>query len=482
MIAPRNATLACPSSPAAAPHAAAPAQPLGDAARLARYSRPVPRYTSYPTAPHFGPQVDGAVYAGWLAALPPEARASLYLHVPFCAELCLYCGCTTTVARKPAPVAAYARRLRDEIARVADLIPGRLSVSHLHWGGGTPTLMSGADFAAVMALIRERFAVEPDAELAIEVDPRVLAPDMVAALASAGITRASLGVQDFDPAVQAAIGRHQTYAETAAAAATLRAAGISSLNLDLIYGLPHQTETSVLETVRTALALAPDRIAVFGYAHVPWMKRHQALIPEHTLPDAAARLTQAQAIAALLQAEGYIAIGLDHFARADDAMAQRATEGRLKRNFQGYTTDDAPVLLGFGASAIGMLPQGYVQNLTATPAWHTALDGGALPVARGYALTAEDRLRRDVIERLMCEGAVDLDAVLAQHAFPADTFAAEGPRLATLEEDGLVVRSGPQLRVAAEARAFTRCVAAVFDTRLPATQTAAGPKRHAAAV
>ncbi len=449
---------------------------------LARYGRPVPRYTSYPTAPHFGPQVDGAVYAQWLADLPMGARASLYLHVPFCAELCLYCGCTTTVARRPAPVAAYAARLREEITRVADRIPGRLAVSHLHWGGGTPTLLSGDDFQAVMALIRARFDVQSDAELAIEVDPRVLGPDMIAALTASGITRASLGVQDFDEAVQAAIGRHQSFEETKTAADALRAAGVSSLNLDLIYGLPHQTVASVLRTVRSALALEPDRIAVFGYAHVPWMKKHQALIPDHTLPDAAARLAQAQAIADLLEREGYVAIGLDHFARPDDAMAQRAAEGQLKRNFQGYTTDDAPVLLGFGASAIGMLPQGYVQNLPATPAWHAALEAGGLPVARGIALSAEDRLRRAVIERLMCEASVDLDAELQAHGFASGTFAPELERLQGLEQDGLVVRTGARLAIPHGVRAFTRVVAAVFDARLPAQESAAGPKRHAAAV
>ncbi len=465
-----------------APCIAHPTPAATSAALLARYGRPVPRYTSYPTAPHFGPQVDGGVYAQWLADLPAGARASLYLHVPFCAELCLYCGCTTSVARRPAPVTAYAARLRDEINRVADLIPGRLAVSHLHWGGGTPTLLSGEDFQAIMALIRARFDVLPDAELAIEVDPRVLGPDMIAALSASGITRASLGVQDFDEAVQAAIGRHQSFEETKAAADALRAAGVSSLNLDLIYGLPHQTEASVLRSVRMALALEPDRIAVFGYAHVPWMKKHQALIPDHTLPDATARLAQAQAIAELLEREGYVAIGLDHFARPDDAMAQRAAEGQLKRNFQGYTTDDAPVLLGFGASAIGMLPQGYVQNLPATPAWHAALEAGSLPVARGFALSAEDRLRRAVIEHLMCEAVVDLDAELHAHGFDADTFAPELERLQALEQDGLVVRTGHLLSIPHAMRAFTRVVAAVFDARLPEQENAAGPKRHAAAV
>ncbi|WP_210324273.1 oxygen-independent coproporphyrinogen III oxidase [Azorhizobium oxalatiphilum] len=449
---------------------------------MARYGRNVPRYTSYPTAPQFSPEVDGETYARWLSELAPGAHASLYLHVPFCAELCIYCGCNTSVARRYTPVAAYAERLRAEIARVAAFIPGRLKVSHLHWGGGTPTLLSAEDMTALMADIRTHFDVEPDAELAIEVDPRVLSPEMVTALAAAGLTRASLGVQDFDPAVQEAIGRHQSFEETAHAAKALRAAGISSLNLDLIYGLPHQTVASVLNSVQTALALDPDRIAVFGYAHVPWMKKHQNLIPEASLPGPAERLAQAEAITDLLTAKGFVAIGLDHFARPTDAMARRAKAGTLHRNFQGYTTDDAPVLLGFGASAIGALPQGYVQNLPATPAWHNAMAEGRLPIARGRALTAEDRLRRDVIERIMCDGGVDLDALLARHRFPAGTCDAELKRLAAMEADGLVVRRGARLAVPPEAHAFTRTVAAVFDAYLPPPDDDAGPRRHAAAV
>ncbi|HQS10175.1 MAG TPA: radical SAM protein, partial [Xanthobacteraceae bacterium] len=238
---------------------------------LARAGRPVPRYTSYPTAPHFGAEVDAATYAGWLAAVPPDATASLYLHVPFCAELCFYCGCHTTVARGITPLVAYAARLEEEIALVTARLPGRLEVGHLHWGGGTPTMLGNPDFLRLMALLRTRFAVRPDAEIAIEIDPRVMDQAKVDTLASAGINRASLGVQDFDPKVQEAIGRRQSFAETAAVADALRKAGIGAINLDLIYGLPHQTTASVTRTLNDALALEPSRIAVFGYAHVPWM-------------------------------------------------------------------------------------------------------------------------------------------------------------------------------------------------------------------
>ncbi|MGQ3675360.1 oxygen-independent coproporphyrinogen III oxidase [Xanthobacter sp. TB0139] len=453
---------------------------------LARYGQPVPRYTSYPTAPHFTPQVDAATYANWLAALPADAAVSVYIHVPFCAELCLYCGCQTAVVRRREPVEAYARRLVQEIALVAAHLPHRLTLTHLHFGGGTPTMLAGEDFAAIMGRLRSVFRFSPDAEIAIEIDPRVTGPEKVAILAREGFNRASLGVQDFNPDVQKAIGREQTEEETAAVAQALRAAGVPSINLDLMYGLPHQDAASVRHTVETALKLKPDRIAVFGYAHVPWMKKHQNLIAESALPGPQERLEQADLVSSLLTEHGYAAIGLDHFARADDEMAHKAHDGTLKRNFQGYTTDSAPVLLGFGASAIGAAPQGYVQNIPSTPLWHQALEEGRLPIARGLAITDEDRLRRAVIERLMCDLKVDLAALAAQHGAMPDIFAPELERLAPLEADGLARRTGPDgliVEVPEEMRAFTRVVCAVFDTYL-ARARAQEPerKRHAAAI
>lgn len=450
---------------------------------LARYGQPVPRYTSYPTAPHFSPEVDAATYARWLKELRPDGTVSVYIHVPFCAELCLYCGCQTAVARSRTPVKAYADRLVDEIGLVARHLPGRMKLSHLHFGGGTPTMLADEDFAALMLALRDVFAFADDAEIAIEIDPRVMDADKVAALAREGFNRASLGVQDFDPKVQEAIGRHQSLEETQAVADALRAAGIRALNLDLMYGLPHQDEASVRRTVEAALALDADRIAVFGYAHVPWMKKHQALIPEHALPGPAERLAQAELVAGILAGHGYRAVGLDHFAKAKDPMAQRAADGSLKRNFQGYTTDDAPVLIGFGASAIGALPQGYVQNLAATPQWHKAVEAGALPIARGIAVSDEDRLRRHVIERLMCDLAVDLDDACRSFGFPPETFADEIEALKPLIADGLAVRRGAVVEVPEAARPFTRVVCAVFDARLVASRAAAPEKkRHAAAV
>ena len=427
--------------------------------------RRIPRYTSYPTAAQFTADIDARSYAQWLAALPATEPISLYVHVPFCAELCLYCGCHTSVARGYAPAAAYVELLEREIALVGCLSGGR-TVAYLHWGGGTPTILAPADFRKVMAALRANFAFGPAAELAIEIDPRTLTQQHVAALAEAAITRASLGVQDFDPQVQRAVNRVQSFEQTARAADWLRAAGIRSINLDLMYGLPHQSVASVEATVRRALELDPDRIVLFGYAHVPWMKRHQRLIPEEALPGSSQRFAQSRAAAQVLICADYEPIGLDHFAKHGDLLVQRQRAGRLHRNFQGYTTDESRTLIGFGASAIGTLPQGYVQNAPSAVAYRAAIMGGRLATARGRALTPEDRLRRDLIERLMCDLKVDLAEQCAAHASDTDRFAAELSALDALANDGLLERVGYKVAIPERARPFMRTVCAALDAHL----------------
>ncbi len=424
--------------------------------------RRIPRYTSYPTAAQFGPEIDARSYARWLATLPASAPVSIYVHVPFCAELCLYCGCHTTVARRSAPVEAYAELLLREIALVGRVLGGR-SATHLHWGGGTPTILARRDFRRVMAALRANFTFASTAELAIEIDPRTVTEDYVAELAEAGITRASLGVQDFDARVQMAVNRVQSFEQTARVADWLRAAGIGSINLDLMYGLPYQSVASVETTVRRALALDADRIVLFGYAHVPWMKRHQRLIPEQALPGGDQRFAQSRAAAEVLIGAGYEPIGLDHFAKRDDPLARQQRAGRLHRNFQGYTTDESQTLIGFGASAIGTLPDGYVQNAPSAAAYRAAIAAGRLATARGRALTDEDRLRRDLIERLMCDLNVDLAERCAAHNSDADRFAAELFKLDALANDGLVERVGYNISIPERARPLVRSVCAVFD-------------------
>jgi len=450
---------------------------MDTATLIAKYDRPVPRYTSYPTAPHFSAAIGPVDYAAWLRALPDDAALSLYLHVPFCQSLCLFCACHTTVVRQDEPLLAYARTLTTEIDLVAGLIGRDLPVAHVHWGGGTPTRLPPAAMRAVMDRLRARFRFDPGAEVAVEVDPRTLTQAHVDALAAMGTNRVSLGVQDFDPTVQRAIGRMQDLDLTGRCVERLREVGIGAINLDLIYGLPFQAVESVTRTVGQALSLGPSRAAVFGYAHVPWMKKHQALIPTEALPGPAERFAQREAVDDILLSHGYYATGLDHFALPGDPMAIAAMERRLKRNFQGYTTDVAPVLVGLGASSIGALPLGYVQNLPSVPAWRDAIRAGNLAAARGIALTPDDRLRRAVIEDIMCHGDVDLAAASARFDQDPTVLSDAWPKLRDLARDGLIRWSGERVSVAPAGRPFLRNVAAAFDCRL-----GNGPGRHAAAV
>ena len=353
---------------------------------LAKYDGRVPRYTSYPTAPHFSAEIDGATYARWLSELDPADRLSLYLHVPFCDTLCWFCGCNTTVVNKRAPVDQYFELLLREIDLVAQQVGadrpgGKRTVAHLHAGGGSPTILSPQQIRRLFAKLREFFVFAEDAEIAVEIDPRGLPEESIAAFAESGLTRASIGVQDLTPEVQRAVNRIQPHQMTARCVEQLRRHGVASLNLDLMYGLPHQTVAGTTATVERILELAPDRIALFGYAHVPWMKKHQKLIREDALPGAEERWAQFRAAADRLSEAGYVAVGLDHFARPHDAMAEALRAGTLRRNFQGYTVDRATALLGLGASAIGGLPQGHLQNAPNVRDYKAAIDAGRLPTA-----------------------------------------------------------------------------------------------------
>ncbi len=444
-------------------------------------TREVPRYTSYPTAAQFGDGVDEALYRSWLAALPAGAPLSLYVHVPWCEKLCWYCGCHTNVANDAARVARYAGLLGTEAELLAAALPDRHGpIAHLHFGGGTPTLLAPSDFAGLVAGIGRRFGFARGAEIAVEADPRTLAPAMVAAMAEAGVNRVSLGVQDFDPRVQRAINRVQPFDLVAAACDRLRAAGMGALNFDLIYGLPLQTVESVRETARLAISLAPDRLAVFGYAHVPWFKAHQKMIADSDLPGPAERMAQADAIEEELAAAGYLAVGLDHFARPGDELARAIADGRLKRNFQGYTTDDAPILLGLGASSIGALPQGYVQNARETGEWSRRVGEGRLAAARGLATDSDDRMRRAIIEAIMCFGEADAGTIARAHGFAASDLGPSFEALRPLVGDGLCVIEGTRVTVRADARRFVRHVAAAFDAW--AIRPAEARRRHSVAI
>ena len=444
-------------------------------------TRPVPRYTSYPTAPHFHDGIDAAAYAGWLGKLDPAHPISLYLHVPFCRKLCWYCGCNMKLAVRDEPLETYSDALLKEIDLVAARLPARMKVDHLHWGGGTPTVLKPDLLERLMGRLRRCFDITSDAELAIEADPRTLKQDMVRNLAALGFNRSSFGVQEFDPKVQAAINRVQPAEMVERCVDMLRDHGISAINFDLIYGLPHQTVESLVRTIDRSADMAPDRVALFGYAHVPWMAKKQRLIDEAALPGAGERLAQATGAAGRLAERGYQAIGIDHFARPEDPLAAAAGAGTLRRNFQGYTTDAAATLIGLGATSIGRTPDGFVQNRHETGAWMRAVEEGRLPVAKGHAFGGDDLLRASVIEKLMCFGTVDLDAEATSFGYPPDWLDDDIEALQPLLADGIVRIDGRSIALAPGAGVLTRLVAAAFDAYL--TPPAAGSgKRHSVAV
>ncbi len=445
---------------------------------LAKYDLQLPRYTSYPTAPHFSKAVEGRTYATWLSTLPTNVRLSLYLHIPYCMRMCWFCGCHTSITRTYTPVTDYVDSLLAEIDLAVERLSERTLVQHVHFGGGSPTILSPADFLRTMAHLRSRFTIASDAEIAVEVDPRTANEANVAAMAEAGVNRVSVGVQDFHTKVQRVINRIQSYEVTKKIIDLLRSYSITAMNIDLIYGLPYQTAASVVETIDTAMTLAPQRLSLFGYAHVPWMKKHQLLIDSTLLPSTAERWHQYETAHARLKSYGYIAVGLDHYAAPHDDLVYAAREKRLKRNFQGYTSDRAPVLLGFGASAIGSLPLGYVINESRVTAYKRFIRAGMFATCRGLVLTREDSLRRAIIERLMCEMVVNLDVMAARFGFDAATlFLPELDALTELEADGIIVRAGRTISVTPEGRPLVRAVCAVFDRYLKT-----GTHQHSKAV
>lgn len=420
-----------------------------------------PRYTSYPPANHFDEAVGAADAERWLQD-PDPAPASIYVHVPFCRRLCWFCACRTQGVTSARPVAHYLDILTQEIALVKERMGGRRAASAIHWGGGTPTILEPDQIARLNAALRETFDMGPDASFSVEIDPNEIDAARVDALAAAGLTRASLGVQDFDPAIQKAIGRDQSFEITAKAVEMMRAVGVESLNADLVYGLPGQTEDTLRRTIGQLLWLRPDRIALYGYAHVPWMSRRQAMIDASALPRAEARFDLFETARRIFLEAGYVAIGIDHFALPEDSLAKAARDGGLRRNFQGYTEDGATTLIGLGASSVSRFPQGYAQNAASTAAYLKAIEEGRLATARGYALSEEDRWRGAAIERLMCDMALDL----ADPRLPACPDP-EGARRALAEiGEGFgdtVAIEGSRLEITPEGRPLVRLMAQALD-------------------
>lgn len=430
------------------------------------YDARLPWYTIYPAVQEFSAAVGPKDCEEWLKRLPTDEAVSLYIHIPFCRSICWYCGFPRSSTGRNAPILNYLAVLREEIRLVAAKAPDALPVSDVHFGGGTPTLMAPADFLALMELLRRRFGFRQPAAVAVEIDPRSFTIEMAETLGAAGVNRASLGVQSFDPVVQKAIDRIQSEAETASAIENLRRNGIDRINFDLIYGLPNQTVQSCVRTAETAAAMRPDRLAVFGYAHVPSFQMNQRLIEEAALPDTVARAEQAAAVAATLVAAGYRQIGLDHFALPDDELALAQRTGRLRRNSLGYSADTCKTVIGLGASALGRLGGGYVQNDVTTGSYTRHIRAGRLAASKGYPLCNEDRVRAAIIERLMCDLEADVPAICAAFGFDPVPLLDSAERLPMLAEDGVVEIESDIIRVRQEHRFLLRAVAAAFDAYL----------------
>jgi oxygen-independent coproporphyrinogen-3 oxidase len=444
--------------------------PSPPSALLEKYATSAPRYTSYPTAVDWASDFDGSRYPELLAdAARENAPLSVYVHIPFCAERCLFCGCNVVITRNEERVERYLERLEREFAFVRASGVGAREVHQYHWGGGTPTHLSSKQIARVQESFTKTFHLAGDAEVAIEVDPRVTTDEQIALLARLGFNRISVGIQDFDRRVQEDVKRVQSVEETRRVVDAARAAGMGSLNVDLIYGLPYQSVESFERTVRIVLEIRPERIALFHYAHVPWIKKHQTAMSLDAAPDPATKLAIFLRALELFRDAGYVSIGLDHFALPEDELARAARAGSLHRNFMGYTTRRGSEMVSLGVSAIGEVGGAFVQNDPAESEYLTRIQEHGFATARGHTLSAEDRLRRDVILSIMCNLVLAKAPIEARHGIDFDEhFAAELAELAPLEADGLVERGRDALRITPLGQLFLRNVALPFDRYLRA--------------
>ncbi len=438
--------------------------------RILKLDRAVPRYTSYPTSPHFNTDVDENIYSEWLKSVKEDKPISLYIHVPFCKELCLYCGCATMIVKQGELIDNYCEDLLKEIDMVANILGRKLKVQHLHWGGGTPSHIGHVYFQKVMDKIYEHFDFIENAEIATEIDPRTITEDMAATLANCGINRISFGVQSFDEKVQKAISRVQSYDVVKSCLDLLKKHGIDKINFDLLYGLPLQTVESVKDSIKLTAELSPDRIALFGYAHVPWMRKHQKLLEKYDMPDTTERYNQAKLSEELLVEYGYKPIGIDHFAKPEDEMYTAYLDHKLHRNFQGYTTDTADDLISFGASSIGKLNQGYFQNLVAVREYQNKIKDGKLPIARGMKLAHQDNFRSRIIEEIMCYFETDLNRICTEFDMDYAVLSESIEKLSEYIDEGGVEFNEGHLVINEPKAFFGRLAASCFDEYLVTTQ------------
>jgi oxygen-independent coproporphyrinogen-3 oxidase len=455
---------------------------LFDPDLLRRYDVPGPRYTSYPTAPQFSPDFREAELREMAAISngdPIPRPLSLYLHIPFCTSPCFYCGCNRIITRDKSRSEAYLTRLYREVAMASALFDRDRDVEQVHFGGGTPNFLTPAQIAETLDVMRRHFSFAPAQRLdcSIELDPRFITPDEVGELAAAGLNRASLGVQDFDPEVQRAVNRIQGVEETMAIIDACRRHGMRSVNIDLIYGLPGQNATGFARTLDTVLQVRPDRLAVYGYAHLPSLFRAQQRIDATDLPSPETKLGLLQLAIEKLEQAGYVYIGMDHFALPQDELARAQRSGDLHRNFMGYTTCAESDLLGLGVSAISHIGPSFSQNPRDLGDWEQAIDQGRLPVWRGMRMDEDDLIRADVIQSLMCHGRLDFAAIGRRHMIDFGSYFADAlTRLAPLQADGLVQVDACGLQVTARGRLLLRIIAMCFDRYLPAAAASASPR------
>ena len=446
---------------------------------VAHYDRPGPRYTSYPTAIEFNASFTADAYRAQLArADASTAPLSVYTHIPFCAERCNFCACHVIASPLGTRVTEpYLAHLLREIELVAEALPRRRTVAQYHWGGGTPTYLSVAEIHALLDQFERFFSFAPGAEIAIEVDPRVTTAEQLQALRSRGFNRLSLGVQDLNAETQEAIGRIQPEAVTAATIEEAQRLGFRGINIDLIYGLPHQTLESFSATLDSVIRLSPDRLAIYSFAFLPWLKGNQKRLGEEVLPAGDAKIALLLMAREKLLAAGYRAIGMDHFAKPDDELSVALDQGRLKRNFMGYSVQDAPDMIGLGVSAIGLVSGAYAQNHKKLSDYYAAIDADRLPIERGYALSADDRLRADVIHSLMCTFAVDVAVLERRYGVSFHRyFGAELRELSALAAEGMAEIAPERIRVTPLGELFVRNLAMCFDKYLPAAQLSAKPR------
>ena len=431
--------------------------------KMLKYNMLAPRYTSYPTAPHFKDDISQEEFASWINSVKPDSKISLYIHIPFCSKICHYCGCHTKLTRNEDAIEQYVDFLIKEFELVASKLDNSVQINHIHFGGGTPTILAPKNFDKLINAINKNFKLSSDCETALEVDPRTITIDKVKSYSNCKINRVSFGIQDFNIDVQKAIHRVQPFELIEEVTNLFRANNIDAINFDLIYGLPKQNLKIIEENIDISLKLSPTRIAFFGYAHVPWMKKNMQLINDSDLPNQLERLKMFDLAYDKFQANGFFPIGLDHFARENDKMLTSYLEKNLHRNFQGYTTDNATTLIGFGVSSISYFDQGYVQNLTSIKQYKDHISNNKFTYQKSIKISNDDKIRREVINNIMCYLEVDLNLIYKKYGLSEDYFKNEILNLFPLIDDDLISFQDNLIKVNKKARQISRILSSIFD-------------------